>query len=771
VRSQRLLIISTLAKKLLAVWVVLLTFIAYQAYTLSESHDFHQKQSGERALSLVRLVEEHAASKFDAADRSLAEALDSFNNRDFVLGTQLSKVRIQTLRNILSNRMNRTPGVMNMFVADANGQIFASSLGKEAKVRIDDRDYFNVLRSRESPEEPVISESLKGKISNEWGVQMARRVNHADGRFAGVVVASLSLERSFESFYSTIGFKHHDIVSLRDKENRILVRYPRIENQMGKQLSGSSGTKQVSSGSEEGVVISTSPIDGVTRITGIRKIKNYPIFAIVGLNQKSELASWTNEWQVSIWVSIFVLMVGAFLTYFIRKDSQIRSRFELLSFAMNHIGEAAYLADSSGKLQYVNAEASKALGYSKPELLSMSVTDVDNQLDTNDAQWADTLVRMKQQKTMLFESRHKRKNGTDFPVEINTSCIEYDNQSFILGLARDITKRKDYEFELKESRAFAQAILDSMASEIAVLNKDGTIVATNKSWQRFAVENTDNLDSPAPNTDVGCNYFKVCGTSAKDSVPDALLAQRGIQEVLDGMSDSFTLEYACHSPTQKRWFTMHVTPLHTSSGHAVVTHTDITPRKIAEEQVRLLALHDPLTHVPNRRMLEDRLNLIIANNKRNSEYSALLLLDLDKFKPLNDTLGHAAGDELLVEFANRLVSNVREIDTVARLGGDEFVIVLGALGTAGKEATEVALSIAEKIRAAVDQPYLITSNSSPNENQKIDYLSSASIGVTVFDGNVHSQQDLMTQADFAMYLAKTDGGNTVKLFDQNQAST
>jgi diguanylate cyclase (GGDEF)-like protein/PAS domain S-box-containing protein len=482
------------------------------------------------------------------------------------------------------------------------------------------------------------------------------------------------------------------------------------------------------------------------------------------------MTTWTNEWQLSTWVSIFVLTVSAFLTYFIKKDSHTRSKFDLLSFAMNHIGEAAYLADRSGSLRYVNEEATRALGYTRAQLLSMSVTDVDNEMDTCEAQWADTVLRMKEQKSMLFESRHKRKDGTDFPVEINTSYIEYDGDHFMLGLARDITKRKQFELELKEHRAFAQAILDSMFSEIAVLNSNGVIVATNKSWQRFAIENTDCQSKVAPNTDIGCNYFSVCGSSSNESVPEAALAQSGIEEVLEGRSESFTLEYACHSPAQRRWFTMHVTPLDASLGHVVVTHTDITPRKLAEEQVRLLALHDPLTHVPNRRMLEDRLSLIIANNKRNAEFSALLLLDLDKFKPLNDTLGHAAGDQLLVEFANRLVSHVREVDTVARLGGDEFVIVLGGLGSKRDDSTETALGIAEKIRTAVNQPYFIAVNLDGNKEKKTNYLCSASIGLTVFDGGVEVQQDLMTQADFAMYLAKSLGGNAVKVFDSDLAS-
>lgn len=660
---------------------------------------------------------------------------------------------------------------MNIFVADESGQVFASSLGNEAGVRIGDRQYFNAFRKPDQLHQFAVSESLKGKISNEWGVQVARRVNKPDGSFAGVIVASLSLDKTFESFYGSVSLRPLDLISLRDTSNRILVRYPSSESQLGKQIFGSAGVNQVSSGEAEGIVLSNSPVDGVTRITAIRKLPDYPIFAIVGLDQMSEMASWTNEKYLSISVTFFVLIVGLLLTHFIRKTSRANDMLELLSFAMNKVEESAYLADKMGRFHYVNDEACRALGYPREKLLTMTVIDVDNSADTSTAQWDDRVSQIKDARNLSIESRHRRKDGSDFPVEINTSYVEHDGRVYILGLVRDISKRKQSEQALKDSKALAQAILDSMSSEIAVLDRNGVILATNKAWQRFALENSELPGRLPPNTEVGCNYFDVCGNSPKDIAPEASLAQKGIQDVLEGKASCFTLEYACHSPTERRWFSMNVTPLDTNLGFAVVAHNNITQRKLAEEQVLLLALHDPLTHLPNRRMLQDRLSLAIANNRRNAEFSALMILDLDKFKPLNDTYGHAAGDQLLVEVAKRLVSNVREIDTVARIGGDEFVIVLGELGSGRVESIEKASRIAEKIRLELSQPYLLSANISENIEQQTNYQCSASIGITVFDGSVEATHDLMTQADFAMYLAKSDSGNSVQVFDPSNVVT
>ena len=142
---------------------------------------------------------------------------------------------------------------------------------------------------------------------------------------------------------------------------------------------------------------------------------------------------------------------------------------------------------------------------------------------------------------------------------------------------------------------------------------------------------------------------------------------------------------------------------------------DITERKIMEEEIRNLAYFDPLTALPNRRMLSDRLQLAMASGQRSGGYGALIYLDLDNFKPLNDTHGHAAGDLLLIEVAKRLLHCVRQIDTVARTGGDEFVVILNGLSTKVSAAAVECQQIASKILAALSMPYVLST--APNESE------------------------------------------------------
>lgn len=187
---------------------------------------------------------------------------------------------------------------------------------------------------------------------------------------------------------------------------------------------------------------------------------------------------------------------------------------------------------------------------------------------------------------------------------------------------------------------------------------------------------------------------------------------------------------------------------------------NIEQHKQLEQQVQQLAYHDPLTALPNRRLLIDHLQQAMSASKRSHHYGALLFLDLDNFKPLNDTHGHALGDLLLIEVASRLKGAVREADTVARLGGDEFVVLLYELDTQQDVAQAKALGVAEKIRLLLAEGYkLQPSTATP----LIEHYCSASIGVALFRGHEHSLSKVLDKADQAMYLAKIQGRNCIRL--------
>ena len=184
--------------------------------------------------------------------------------------------------------------------------------------------------------------------------------------------------------------------------------------------------------------------------------------------------------------------------------------------------------------------------------------------------------------------------------------------------------------------------------------------------------------------------------------------------------------------------------------------TDITERRTLEEQIHQLAYHDALTGLPNRRLLIDQLRLAMARNQRNTSFGAVVFLDLDNFKPLNDQHGHQAGDQLLVEVALRLRTSVRASDTVARLGGDEFVVLLDDLGNDAELAKAQALQLAGKLIERLSQPYELEGTEGDGP---ITHRCTASAGVALFAGLHSGAEALLDQADAAMYQAKQAGRN------------
>jgi len=197
----------------------------------------------------------------------------------------------------------------------------------------------------------------------------------------------------------------------------------------------------------------------------------------------------------------------------------------------------------------------------------------------------------------------------------------------------------------------------------------------------------------------------------------------------------------------------------------VATYADITVRKAAENEIKNLAFNDELTQLPNRRMLIDRLNNTMAISKRSRRYSALMFIDLDNFKPLNDQYGHEIGDLLLMEVAQRLLNCVREVDTVARFGGDEFVVMLSELDIDKQASILQAGIVAEKIRAILAEPYLLPISKEGKISTTVKHHCSSSIGVQLFIGHEYSAEEVLNHADLAMYRAKRDGRNLVRFHD------
>ncbi len=318
--------------------------------------------------------------------------------------------------------------------------------------------------------------------------------------------------------------------------------------------------------------------------------------------------------------------------------------------------------------------------------------------------------------------------------------VEYANEQCVLGWFYDVTELRNAEHEL---RIAAQAF--ETQEGIVVTDSQGIIIRVNHSFTRMtgysAAEVLGNRMALLKSGLQDADFYK--------KLWDTLLHEQFWQGELWNKRKNGEI--------YPEWLT--ITAVQNEDGKTnnyVGIFSDITERKHAEQQIHQLAFYDPLTRLPNRRLLMDRLQQGFAASARNGQHGALIFMDLDHFKTLNDTRGHDIGDLLLIEVAVRTQACVREGDTVARLGGDEFVVVLENLSKNATEAAKQAEVVADKIRLALSQPYML---------KNLAHYSTPSVGIALFLGHQENIDDLLKHADTAMYQAKTAGRNAIRFYD------
>jgi diguanylate cyclase (GGDEF)-like protein/PAS domain S-box-containing protein len=315
-----------------------------------------------------------------------------------------------------------------------------------------------------------------------------------------------------------------------------------------------------------------------------------------------------------------------------------------------------------------------------------------------------------------------------------------------LGVYDDITERK----KIEEEQRIAAVTFDTQEA-IMITTPDATILRVNQAFQDITGFATDEV--------IGCNprMFQSGRHDAAfyQAMWSTLLATgKWSGELWDRRKDGSIYPKL-----------MTITAVYDDRQQVinyVAVFRDITSHKQSEQAIHQLAFYDALTQLPNRRLVLDRLKQAMAAGARNGRHGALLFLDLDHFKTINDTRGHAIGDQLLIEVARRLQTGVREGDSVARLGGDEFVVVLEDLSSEAGEAATQAELVAEKLRLELDKPYLLND---------FECHSTVSIGISVFRGHLESAEDLLQHADVAMYQAKMAGRNAIRFFDPQMQTT
>jgi diguanylate cyclase (GGDEF)-like protein/PAS domain S-box-containing protein len=345
------------------------------------------------------------------------------------------------------------------------------------------------------------------------------------------------------------------------------------------------------------------------------------------------------------------------------------------------------------------------------------------------------------------------------PKILSVTVIKINEVTLVASLS-DVSEEKRMAMQIAESEARMRGLLDAALDSIISMDAQGHITDWNRQaecmfgWTKDEVMGAKLVDIITPEqsrTDQEMSLVRFLKTGQTE-IP----SQRVELTTMRRGGFGFPAELS-------------LIPFEMNGVHHVTAFiSDITDRKRADQMVHQLAYHDPLTGLANRTLLRDRMSQAMMAGERSKFHSALMLLDLDNFKPINDLHGHNVGDLLLVEVARRLKNCVREVDTVARLGGDEFVVLLGNLDVSQAGACEQCLIVAEKIRVSLSSPYQLNLSQTANPAPTVEHHCSASIGVVMFVGHQASLTDILKRADAAMYQAKDAGRNMVRFYGVTQ---
>ncbi len=429
-------------------------------------------------------------------------------------------------------------------------------------------------------------------------------------------------------------------------------------------------------------------------------------------------------------------------------DSQKR-----LQMFMDSIAEGMYGVDTEGNCTFVNTALLRILGYEhEDELLGQNMHERIHYAHADGSDYPASECHA-YQAYIQNEAMHSadevfwRKDGTPVDVEYWSQPMHRNGRSIgAVVTFLDISERKKGELALQESFSFNESLLQTMPVPVFHKDTEGRYTGCNAAFAEFLGKDKADI--------IGKTVFEVAqqpqSNVYRDHDLDLLESESGVQVYESSVK---------HHDGTLHDVVFHKARLNDANGNPVGiigVILDITDRKQSERDIHQLAFYDSLTQLPNRRLLLDRALQALAVSARSGRFGALMLLDLDNFKTVNDSKGHDVGDKLLCEVAQRLCMAVREGDTVARLGGDEFVVVLEELSRNADEAAPQAEVVAEKIRDALNEPYQIDGNR---------HLSSPSIGVVLYQGHQEAIENLLKFADIAMYQSKQAGRNTIRFYD------
>jgi diguanylate cyclase (GGDEF)-like protein/PAS domain S-box-containing protein len=635
-------------------------------------------------------------------------------------------------------------------LVNADGVVVNASRDKWPRgLSVADRDYFRALKSDPTLER-FVSVPVNNRANGSWAIFLAQRVTGTDGKFAGIVLGAVELNY-FERLFGAIALGSSGTLSLYREDGTLLVRYPRPVNAIGHVFTAA--LKALGEKSE-GSVRTFGRINPHQILIAAHRLEHFPLYVSAARQTDHALESWRDQTKVllgagaliALTIAGVMLLVGRQLN---RNHEWSKRRLALekhrLDAAVASMPHGLLLFDADGRVVVCNRSyfemygvPSHALkqGDTLRDVLSVRkhtgtfTEDVDRYCDRRFNEIA---------RGVAFETIFPLSDGR--AIRIMNHPVEGGGW---ISMHEDITARRRLEQERDRDREFLNSIIDNVPTPIMVKDlHDGAYVLANKAALDY----------------VGMPREGVIGKTCGDLWPveDAERINRDDARASEAGGYLFTEEHILNTPSRgQRIVTSKRLILRDIDGepkYLLTVSEDITERKQSEIRIAHLAHHDALTGLPNRVQFRDQLEQSLRRVRSQGSRLALLYLDLDRFKGINDTLGHPVGDELLKVVAKRLRDCIGESDFVARLGGDEFAIVRD-----GFDTPDDITALVTRILVAMSEPYEIGDH---------NLVTEATIGVAMAPEDAMDPDELLKNADLAMYGAKSDGRGTYRFFESS----
>ena len=742
------------------VFVILLllnsTLMLLAFYSVMDSKHGYEERARLTTQNLARMVDQSVTASVGKIDLTLLSAVDELEHAVRENG----HLDHSDAYAFLITHQERMAELSSVLVADSKGLvILGKGVSASTQASWADRDFFSTLRDH-ADYGLYVTNPLLGRVNNIWIISFVRRYNKPDGSFAGVVSASIPVTY-LGNLLSALDVGPKGIAVLRDANLGLIVRHPALEGPVGA-IGARGASKELSdaiaAGQRDFSFHSRTSLDGVERTTSYRRMSSVPFSIVVGLGSEDYLAPWVVGVERAIGAVALFFLVTCACAWLIWRG-QIKSR-ELeatrdqalvrLQKIANRVPGMVYQyllrPDGSSCFPFAS-EAIKEIYRVSPDEVREDASKVFANLHPDDYDGVAASIEQsaREMSPWAYEFRVKFDDGTVRWLFGNAVPDRQENGAVLWhGFITDVTERNEVKEAMAEITESYRTLVE-WSPEPIVVHRDGKLLYVNPAaTAMFGAKSAQELIGRPILELVHPEFRPIVLARVKEQAEKGVAVPMMEEKFLQIDGTPIDVE------VQSRAI------LYQGSTAFQVAMRDITSQKAAQEQIQTLAFFDRLTALPNRRLLLDRLQQALAGVGRQQRQGALLLVDLDNFKDINDVLGHAQGDLVLQQVAKRLGACARERDTVARVGADEFAVLLADLDQNQLEAAMQVEVLGHKILDALKQPYQFNGS---------EMSCTASIGITLFGEQHDDNVEALKRAEMAMYQAKAQGRNTLRFFD------